>query len=147
MVGLVPDANLAETGTQANKVNLSLHFLLPQESIKRLKRAVQHQRVGHDAKVHISQCRNWQQLQPGLKDSPCYCYATDHPRSHRRKLWGTSRMWRSGQEEEESPHYGALGDYEMAVGRRKLSVLLQWQRQSPSPSMVTFSPVCLLTKT
>lgn len=34
---MVPDASVTKSDTQVNKVNSSLHFLLPQESIKRPK--------------------------------------------------------------------------------------------------------------
>lgn len=34
-VGTVPDASVTKPDTQVNKVNSSLRFLLPQESIKR----------------------------------------------------------------------------------------------------------------
>lgn len=36
-MGMVPDANLTKPDIQVNRVNFSLYFLLPQESIKRLK--------------------------------------------------------------------------------------------------------------
>lgn len=36
-VGMVPDASVTKPDTQVNKVNSGLRFLLPQESIKRLR--------------------------------------------------------------------------------------------------------------
>ena len=70
----------------------------------------------------------------------CSCHAPVHPRSQRRKLCGTSRMRGLDGEEEKSVHYRTLGD----IWRLKLSELLQWQRESPRPSVINLSSFAYL---
>lgn len=144
---MVPDANLTKPDIWVNKVNFSLHFLLPQESIKSLKELFSTRQWDTVLKCTFSRHRSSSCCRPSNSCPLWPCPSSSQDSAE--EAFRTSRMWTLGQEVKQSRHYRTMGNSCGDVETAFVSLKSERDREmrEPSPPAVITSPFCSLCKT